>query len=112
MNFIQKLSLSLPLLLIIFIVIAFCVDAFFDSRKGEQFYSLEIGQSEASVIQLMGNPDSKRTCPDYLWWDLDYKGKNHGECITEVRYEYFLSAWSIGYSSENKVVAKYRYVSE
>jgi hypothetical protein len=30
--------------------------------------------------------------------------KSNGECVIQVRYNYFLSSWSFGYSSAGKVI--------
>jgi hypothetical protein len=90
------------------------IDHYFDRRKGEAFERVRLGASEAEVVQLMGVPDRERPCGGNLWWgsDADYRGRNDGRCVAEVRYEYALAAWGIGYSAERRVVSKYRYVSE
>lgn len=62
----------------------------------------------------MGRPDVVRTCGKNLWWgdDSQYRGLNDGRCVTEERYEYFLTAYGVGYSADGRVVSKYRYFSE
>jgi hypothetical protein len=82
-----------------------------DMRAGRSFEKVTTGSSEQSVEALMGKPNKKRACGEDLWWD-DYLGKNDGRCKTESRYEYFLSAWGIGYSQDGLVVSKYHYQSE
>jgi len=111
-NRIKITVIGLPLLIFVGVVIAFCINSYFDARAGEKFYSVKINDSEASVLALLGEPDTVKSCGDNLWWDLEFSGKNTGECVTEVRYEYFISAWSFGYNAENKVISKYHYVSE
>ena len=44
--------------------------------------------------------------------DGDYLGRNDGVCVTEDRYEYFLSAWGVGYTADGRAVSKYHYFSE
>jgi hypothetical protein len=48
------------------------------------------------------------------WWggDGDYLGRNEGVRVTEDRYEYFLSAWGVGYTADGRAVSKYHYFSE
>jgi|GEM_PF-5667773 len=45
----------------------------------------------------MGEPDTTRPCGKNLWWggDGNYFGHNDGTCVSEDRYEYFLSAWGV-----------------
>ena len=96
------------------LVVVFFVNQFFDSRAGEVFQRIEMNAPESSVVTLLGKPDVERPCGDNLWWggDGDYRGKNDGRCVTEARYEYFLSAWAVGYSADRHVVSKYHYFSE
>jgi hypothetical protein len=87
---------------------------FLDARAGRAFERIQPDDSEAAVVALLGEPDVERPCGDNLWWggDYDYRGRNDGRCVTEVRYEYFLSAWAVGYSADRRVVSKYHYFSE
>jgi hypothetical protein len=96
------------------LVVAFFVNQFFDGRAGEAFQRIEMNAPESSVVALLGKLDVERPCGENLWWggDGDYRGKNDGRCVTEVRYEYFLSAWAVGYSADRHVVSKYHYFSE
>jgi hypothetical protein len=107
-------AMALPLLLVAFGVAAFFLNSYFDHRAGSAFQRIEMGAPESAVVALLGEPDVKRPCGDNLWWggDGDYRGKNDGRCVTEVRYEYFLSAWAVGYSKDRHVVSKYHYFSE
>lgn len=95
-------------------VAAFIVNDQFDKRAGRSFQRIQMGATETAVVALMGKPDTVRPCGDNLWWggDADFRGKNDGRCVTEVRYEYFLSAWAVGYSADRRVVSKYHYFSE
>jgi hypothetical protein len=85
-----------------------------DAWAGHKFDQIRWGESEASVVDRMGKPDTVRRCGENLWWgdDAHFRGKNDGSCVTEVRYEYFLSAWAVGYSKDGRVVSKYHYFSE
>lgn len=85
-----------------------------DAWAGHKFDQIGWGESEATVVDRMGKPDTVRRCGENLWWgdDAHSRGKNDGSCVTEVRYEYFLSAWAIGYSKDGRVVSKYHYFSE
>ena len=49
------------------------------------------------MISQLGKPDVTRPCGKNLLWDGDgdYLGRNDGVCVTEDRYEYFLSAWGV-----------------
>jgi hypothetical protein len=111
-NRIKVFIIISPLILFIGAVIGFYVNSYFDARAGEHFYSISKGQSQDSVIDIFGEPDTIRPCGENLWWGLEFSGKNTGECVTEVRYEYFLSAWSFGYNSDGKVISKFHYASE
>lgn len=78
------------------------------------FEAIAENSPRSSVVASLGTPDVVRPCGDNLWWggDGQDRGANDGRCVTEERYEYFLTAYGIGYSSEGQVVSKYRYVSE
>jgi hypothetical protein len=103
-----------PLMLLMVLAAAFLVNSYLDSRAGQAFQKIEMGASETEVIKLLGRPDVERKCGENLWWggDYDFRGKNDGRCVTEVRYEYFLSAWAVGYTADRHVVSKYHYFSE
>jgi len=104
----------LPLLAFFLAIAAFLINSFFNNRAGNAFAKIEMGATQQQVINLLGKPTVIRPCGDNLWWgdDSKYLGKNDGRCVTEVRYEYFLSAWSVGYSKNGQVVSKYHYFSE
>jgi hypothetical protein len=104
----------LPFALVAIAVTFFVVDSALDSRTGKQFARIQMNEAKQDVEAVMGRPDVSRPCGQNLWWggDGDYRGKNDGRCVTEVRYEHFLSAWAVGYSSEGRVVSKYHYFSE
>ena len=106
--------LSGPVVILGLAFIAFVVNSFWDSRARTAFQKVEMNDPESRVISLLGKPDTEGTFGENLWWggDGDYRGKNDGRCKTEVRYEYFLSAWAIGYSADRHVVSKYHYFSE
>jgi hypothetical protein len=78
------------------------------------FYAVAQNAPRDEVVAALGRPDIVRECGKSLWWgdDTQYRGPNDGTCVTEERYEHFLSAYGIGYSSKGRVVSKYRYVSE
>jgi hypothetical protein len=106
--------LALPFIAVALAGIAFLVSMTLDKRAGAAFAKVSMGASTEEVVALLGKPDVSRPCGEHLWWggDGDYRGKNDGRCVTEVRYEYFLSAWAVGYSADGHVVSKYHYVSE
>ncbi len=106
--------LLLPVVLVIAGAVAFYVNSYFDNDAGQAFSKIEMNAPESTVISLMGTPDNEKPCGENLWWggDYDYRGKNDGRCVSEVRYEYFLSAWAVGYSADRHVVSKYHYFSE
>ncbi len=103
-----------PFILLGVAIVALCVNSLLDRRAGEAFKRIAQGASETEVRALLGQPDIERPCGNNLWWGGggDYRGKNDGRCATEVRYEYFLSTWAVGYSADRHVVSKYHYVSE
>ena len=100
--------------IVIFGVGAFVVDAIFDARAGRMFANIDKGATRQSVLSQMGKPDTTRPCGKNLWWggDANYLGYNDGACVSEDRYEYFLSAWGVGYTADGRAVSKYHYVSE
>jgi hypothetical protein len=103
-----------PLALVFIGLLAFGINSFLDDNAGDAFHQIQMGDPESKVVSLLGEPDVERACGENLWWGGDeaYRGKNDGRCVSEVRYEYFLSAWAIGYSKDRHVVSKYHYVSE
>jgi hypothetical protein len=108
------LTIAAPVIIIALCLVAFGINSFLDHRAGRAFAKVKMGSSKLSVVELLGQPDRVRACGPNLWWggDDDYRGKNDGRCVTEVRYEYFLSAWGVGYSADGRVVSKYHYFSE
>ena len=78
------------------------------------FAKIDKGVSRQSVLSQMGKPDTTRPCGKNLWWGSDgnFLGYNDGTCVSEDRYEYFLSAWGVGYNVDGRAVSKYHYVSE
>jgi hypothetical protein len=105
---------GIPGALVVVVIVGFAINAFFDARAGRAFEKIEMGASAQTVIAALGTPSTVRPCGKYLWWggDGDYRGENDGRCVTEARYEYFLSAWGVGYSKDARVVSKYHYFSE
>jgi hypothetical protein len=99
---------------IIVAAVTFGVNYRHDARTGRTFAKIEKGASRELVLFQLGKPDTTRPCGKYLWWggDANYLGFNDGICVSEDRYEYFLSAWGIGYSADGHAVSKYHYVSE
>jgi hypothetical protein len=114
MHRVLLIVISAPVIFPAVCVVAYLVNSFFDNRAGVAFQSIEMAAPESAVVSLLGKPDVERPCGENLWWggDGDYRGKNDGRCVTEVRYEYFLSAWAVGYSADRHVVSKYHYFSE
>lgn len=108
----MRIFLFLLLVIIVLPGMAFLVNSFLDSRAGNAFEKVQMGMSRPQVVVLLGESSVTGECGENLWWGNDgsYRGKNDGRCITEERYEYFLSAWAIGYSREGRVVSKYHYL--
>jgi hypothetical protein len=108
------LVLALPLAMAVMGAALFALNAFLDGRRGRGFDEIEMGATRQSVVLALGMPTQVRPCGAHLWWggDADYKGRNDGRCVSEARYEFFLSSWGVGYSQDGRVVSKYHYVSE
>ena len=105
--FVVLVTVALP-------VVAFLINSFLYSRASNAFEKVQMGMRRPQVVVLLGEPSVTRGCGKTLWWGKDgsYRGKNDGSCVLEERYEYFLSAWGIGYSPDGRVVSKYHYISE
>ena len=99
---------------IVFVVSIYGINSILDARTGHAFAKIERGATRQAVISQLGKPDVTRPCGKNLWWggDGDYLGRNDGVCVTEDRYEYFLSAWGVGYTADGRAVSKYHYFSE
>jgi hypothetical protein len=108
------LALSAPFALGAAAVAAYSVSAARATMLEDKFYAIAENEPREAVVRTLGKPDVIRKCGPNLWWgdDTKYKGINDGRCVTEERYEFFLTAYGIGYSPDGKVVCKYRYVSE
>ncbi|QDQ25563.1 hypothetical protein FNU76_03910 [Chitinimonas arctica] len=108
------LFLISPFVLVAGLIVAYFINLFFDSRAGNAFEQVAMGTTRQKVVALLGEPSGVHACSQNLWWGSDnkYRGKNDGRCVTEVRYEYFLSAWNIGFSQDGRVVSKYHTFSD
>ena len=107
-------TLAIPFI-VVGLAIAFWVCSTASAALQEKsFEAIKENDSRASVVSALGKPDSVRECGSNLWWgnDSQYLGPNDGRCVTEERYEYFLTAYGVGYSKDGRAVSKYRYVSE
>lgn len=84
-------------------------------ERGARFHTVQYGQSEKSVIDLMGQPDETRTSPPLQCNRPALKaGGPLTTCTKEVTYygvAIFPEKWLIGMDADSKVVFKYRYVS-
>ena len=107
-------TLVLPFLVGASVVVSWTVSAIAASWKEDAFYAVSENAPRAAVVAALGRPDVVRACGKTLWWgdDSQYRGPNDGRCVTEERYEYFLTAYGVGYSADGLVVSKYRYFSE
>ena len=117
MKVLQRASLiilAVPLALVASVIVWWGGSAALASWKEHAFDAVAENSSRASVVSALGSPDTVRPCGKWLWWgdDTQYRGPNEGQCVSEERYEYFLTAYGIGYSADGRVVSKYRYVSE
>lgn len=80
----------------------------------EYFWALQRGTSRQEIVRELGNPSTSEACGENLWWgdDGNFLGKNQGECVEWIRYDFILEAWAFGFSKDGRVVSKYHYVSE
>lgn len=112
----RSLLVSLAILFIVVgLTLAFwACSAASAALQESSFDAIAENASRASVVSALGIPDSVRECGPNLWWggDAQYRGPNDGRCVTEERYEHFLTAYGVGYSKDGRVVSKYRYLSE
>ncbi|WP_338523614.1 outer membrane protein assembly factor BamE [Pseudomonas batumici] len=110
----NRILLLTVLAVLVVPIIGFCISSFLEPNPDQAFEQVQMGATQQQVVALLGTPSVVRACGETLWWgsDADYRGKNDGRCVTEERYEYFLSAWGIGYSQDGHVVSKYHYISE
>jgi hypothetical protein len=108
------LVLAAPLALAAVLIGAYSVNAVSAEYTMQRFYAIEPNTPRESVVRSLGQPDRIRECGKHLWWgnDANYRGENLGQCVTEERYEYFLTAFGVGYTSSGLVISKYHYVSE
>ena len=108
------LLLGLPLLAVGTAVCAVAVSFAMSGHFSGMFEQIKAGATRDQVVVALGEPSKIRACGENLWWgnDAHFLGRNEGQCKTEDRYEYFLVAFGIGYSADQKVVSKYEYVSE
>ncbi|MEO1020400.1 MAG: hypothetical protein AAFY56_22325 [Pseudomonadota bacterium] len=77
------------------------------------FEEIDRGDSKKEIVDVMGQPDEVRSCPDTLFWGGDHKrlGPNNGQCVEEFYYSSTPGGWSVGFSDEGQAVHKYEYVS-
>ena len=100
-------------LLVILPIAAVAIDMLvLDPRDGRKFERIRMNASRQEVESVMGAPSDWNVCGRSLWWAGKYLGENDGRCVTETRYEHFLSTWSIGYSADGRVVHKFHAVSD
>lgn len=106
--------LAVPLLVVVIAAAAWTIEGAWVGLQEQAFLAITQGATRQEVTASLGTPTNLRPCGDHLWWgdDSQYRGTNDGQCITEARYEYFLVSFGVGYSSEGKVVSKYKYVSD
>ena len=106
--------LAIPLLVVVIAALGWTIEGARVGLQDRAFLAIKQGATRQEVTASLGTPTRVRPCGDHLWWgdDSQYRGNNEGQCVTEARYEYFLVAFGVGYSSEGRVVSKYKYVSE
>jgi hypothetical protein len=95
-------------------ILGFYISSYLEDRASHAFEQVNIGATQQQVVALLGVPDAVRACGDSLWWgdDTKHRGENDGRCVTEARYDNFLSTWAVGYSQDRHVVSKYHYSSD
>jgi hypothetical protein len=108
------IALASPLVIAASVIACWTASAIAASWQSDAFYAIAESAPRAAVVSALGQPDVVRACGNNLWWgdDSQYRGVNDGRCVTEERYEYFLTAYGVGYSADGRVVSKYRYFSE
>lgn len=99
-------TLALPFLVGASVVASWTASAIAASWKEDGFYAVSENAPRAAVVATLGRPDVVRAFGKNLWWgdDSQHRGPNDGRCVTEERYEYFLTAYGVGYSSDVLVV--------
>jgi hypothetical protein len=99
---------------ILALILAVATDFVWDGRDGRAFDKISTTDTEGTILQKFGHPDTIEPCGENLYWgyDSNYMGKNDGRCVKWVRYNHFLSVWAVGYSGDGRIVSKYHYFSE
>lgn len=109
----MRLNKILTWLIIVFPILYVSSCAITSELKGRAFDAVKIGDTEASVIRLFGNP-SVREKPDTLFTRYA-SNKCKSPCIERLWFENQLSigieAWSVELGSDNRVVEKAHWVS-
>jgi hypothetical protein len=95
-------------------ILGFYINSYLEDRASHAFEQVNMCATQQQVVALLGVQDAVRAFGEILWWgnDTKYRGENDGRCVTEARYENFLSTWAVGYSQDGYVVSKYHYSSE
>jgi len=85
-----------------------------EARSARAYEHAVLGQSEAEIVHMIGEPDEVLPCGEFLWWDGDRADppRNDGRCQKWVRYNFFLHAFAFGYSADGHLVSRYEYFSE
>ena len=97
-----KVLVGLIALAIVSLTAMAAIHVYGESQTAEVYEHVTLGQSEASIVRLLGKPDRMLPCGKSLWWDGEMASppKNDGRCVKWVRYNYFLSAYGFGYSRD------------
>jgi hypothetical protein len=82
--------------------------------EAQAFDDVAAGETAAAIRARLGDPTRVGECGEWLWWggDANYLGRNEGRCVSWWRYERFLLTYGIGFDRSDRVISKYRYVSE
>jgi hypothetical protein len=73
---------------------------------------IEVGDSEQTVIALMGQPDERNWCyPLRTDHDSAEQKQFHQQCVLTYRYVTFMEDYGVSLDNNNRVSGKFRMVS-
>ena len=83
------------------------------TRKYESALArIQIGDSEQSVVALMGQPDERTWCYPLRHDDDSAKQRQfHDECMQQYSYDVFLQSYTVSFDKNNLLSGKYVSVS-
>ena len=84
------------------------INVYFKSRTYEKGYAqIKTGDSEGSVVSIMGKPDQVDVCRTVSSSHDDEEDRSYQEhCVKQYRYNTFLKPYVISFDSQNRVLVK------